>query len=215
VKSQNVLLEQDVNKDTIIPKKGANRKYHTSIFIGAGSIFGKANADSSIPMQNFKSWEFRCGTVSKIRLTNWYSLVLNTSYSRQAFFLSPDSSDIRYNKMILNNVGLSVLNRFNYGKRGNSVGKYIEIGASVQHSFMVRQKFLIMNSDDNPTYKSTKYTLSSPNFINRLNYYADLRIGFKQYVLFGRYLLTDILDKQPTGQYPAITAGLMINLGAK
>lgn len=212
--AQSTMMEQDVNQDTIIEKRGPNRLYFTSSYISAGSILGKSTADSSIDMANGKSWEFKYGISFKIRANNFYSVVLNTDYSRQSFFYEPENKKIRYDKLILNNYGIGVMNRFNFGKRGNRVGNYLEIGASGQYAFMTRKKILTEN--DSTDYKNLKVSFSAPNFVNRLNYYGDVRLGFGHYVVFGRYLLSDILnDKAKGAQLPALTVGFMYDIGAK
>jgi hypothetical protein len=108
------------------------------------------------------------------------------------------------------------MNRFNFGKRGNRVGNYLELGAFGQYAFMVRKKVLTENEDKDANFKSEKSTFTAPYEINRLNYYADARIGFGHYVVYGRYLLSDILNEKANGgQLPAITVGFMYDIGAK
>jgi hypothetical protein len=214
--AQSTMLEQDVNQDTIIEKKGPNRLYFTSSYISAGSIFGNSTADSSVEMATAKSWEFKFGFSFKIRANNFYSVVLNTDYSRQAFFYEPQKEDVKYDKLIMNNLGLGVMNRFNFGKRGNRVGNYLEVGASGQYGYMVREKILTEKHDKDAEYKSLKASFNSPNYVNRFNYYGDVRLGFGHYIVYGRYLLSDILNDKANGaQLPALTVGLMYDIGAK
>lgn len=214
--AQSVLMEQDVNQDTIIASKGANRKFFTSSYISAGSILGASTADSSVPMATGKSWEFKYGISYKIRANNFYSVVFDIDYSRQAFYQEPLDEQNKYEKYILNNAGLGLMNRFNFGKRGNRVGNYLELGASGQYAFMVRKKVLTENEDKDAIYKSLKATFNAPHEVNRLNYYADARLGFGHYIVYGRYLLSDILNEKANGgQLPAITVGFMYDIGAK
>jgi hypothetical protein len=214
--AQSTMMEQDANQDTIIEKRGPNRLYFTSSYISLGSILVNSTSDSSIEMATGKSWEFKYGVSFKIRANNFYSVVLNTDYSRQAFHYEPQDENDRYNKLILNNFGLGIMNRFNFGKRGNRVGNYLELGASGQYGFMVRKKVLTENDDKDLDYKSLKSTYNSPNYVNRLNYYGDVRLGFGHYIVFGRYLLSDILNEKAKGaQLPALTLGFMYDLGAK
>lgn len=214
--AQSVVLEQDVNQDTIVPSKGANRKFFTSSYIAAGSILGASTGDSSIAMDAGKSWELKYGISYKIRANNVYSLVFDVEYSRQAFYTEPLDAQNRYEKLILNNSGIGVMNRFNFGKRGNRVGNYLELGASGQYAFMVRKKVLTQNDKEDAPYKSLKATFNAPHEVNRLNYYADARLGFGHYIVYGRYLLSEILnDKAMGGQLPAITVGFMFDIGAK
>jgi hypothetical protein len=75
---------------------------------------------------------------------------------------------------------------------------------------------LTENEDKDANFKSEKSTFTAPYEINRLNYYADARIGFGHYVVYGRYLLSDILNEKANGgQLPAITVGFMYDIGAK
>ena len=81
---------------------------------------------------------------------------------------------------------------------------------------MVRKKILTEKNDKDAEYKSLKATFNSPNYVNRLNYYGDVRLGFGHYIVYGRYLLTDILnDKAQGAQLPALTIGFMYDIGAK
>ncbi len=212
--AQSTMMEQDVNQDTIIEKKGPNRKYFTSSYFSVGSIIGNSTGDSATAMATGKSWELKYGVSFKIRANNFYSLVLNTDYSRQAFWFEPMNT-LKYDKLILNNYGIGVMNRFNFGKRGNRVGNYLELGASGQYAFMVRRKDLT-EKKDNEEYKNIKTTYNSPNYVNRLNYYGDVRLGFGHYIIYGRYLLSDIFNEKAKGsQLPALTVGFMYDIGAK
>lgn len=214
--AQSVLLEQDVNQDTIIPSKGANRTFFTSSYFAVGSILGSSTGDSSLAMATGKSWELKYGISYKIRACNYYGVVFNFDYGRQAFYQEPVDPQNKYEKYILNNAGLGLMNRFNFGKRGNRVGNYLELGASGQYAFMVRKKVLTQKDDKDAVYKSLKATFNDPHEINKLNYYADARLGFGHYVVYGRYLLSDILNDKANGaQFPAITVGFMYDIGAK
>jgi len=214
--AQSTMMEQDVNQDTIIEKRGPNRLYFTSSYISVAGILGNSSSDSSIAMATGKSWEFKYGISFKIRANNFYSVVLNTDYSRQAFHYEPQIENVKYDKLIMNNLGLGVMNRFNFGKRGNRVGNYLELGASGQYGFMVRKKVLTEKNDKDAEYKSLKESSNGPNYVNRLNYYGDVRLGFGHYIVYGRYLLSDILNEKANGaQLPALTLGFMYDLGAK
>lgn len=214
--AQSVLMEQDVNQDTIIPEKGPNRKHFSSVYLSGGFIFGPQSPDTSIMMDGMKSWEFRYGFYNKLRLTNWYSVVFDVAYHRQAFYTETESDITKYDKLIVNNVSAGIMNRFNFGKRGNRVGNYLELGVSSDFAFMVRKKTLTTLDADNDHFKSLKQTWNNPDYVNDLNYYGDVRLGFNHYVLYGRYRLSELLNENAKGaQMPLVSAGFMFDIGAK
>ncbi len=215
-KAQSVLMEQDVNQDTIIPEKGPNRKHFSSVYFSGGFILGPQAADTSIQMDGMKSWEMRFGFYNKFKVTNWYSMVLDAAYHRQAFYTETESDITRYDKLIMNNVSAGFMNRINFGKRGDRVGNYLELGVSSDFAFMIRKKTYTTLDSDTDHFNSLKQTWNNPDYVNDLNYYGDVRLGFNHYVVYGRYRLSEIFNEGAKGaQMPVVSAGFMFDIGAK
>ena len=99
--------------------------------------------------------------------------------------------------------------RFNYGRRGNQLGKYIDLGGYgnivFDHTHFTKNK-----KADGSTIRSRTTGL---NYYQLLNYGLSARVGFNKFVLFGQYRMSNMFygDKN-LPELPRILAGLQFVL---
>lgn len=210
--AQNVVMHQTVD-DTIIPKHGPNLKNFTHYYIGYGFIAGQPEATGS-DINYGKSGNFIFGIRYKLKVCKFYAIGYDISFNTYSFNLKQDSSKITPNKIqhdkeVLNisNIGLGLYNRFNYGRRGNQIGKFVDLGAygdlKIGGTNFTRDKM------DNGNIIKT--TISKLNYLEPLNYGVFGRIGFNRYVLYGSYRLSDIFESSYIyPELPRLTIGLQI-----
>lgn len=223
--SQTVLLEQDVNADTVPPSSGPNMKSYTHSYFRYGFVVGKSDSAGTEVLPGYSN-EFSFGIRHKRKLCNFYSLGFDVFYNNVNFNLKQDSSKLFPNpvlhkkeKLSYNNLGLEIFNRFNIGKRGNVLGNFVDIagygewGFSIKHSY--RDKLSIAQAGASVRDVTNKGLL----YANNLNYGGIVRLGINRYVIYGKYRLSDIfIDSylKDTGlqysEFPRFIVGVEIGL---
>ncbi len=228
--SQTILLEEDVKADTIIPTFGPNMKNYYHFYVGYGLILGPDNIGSEI---NYgRSYDVSFGALYKRKVNNNYAVGIDLLIHQTSFNLKQDSSKILPNtsmhkneKLVFYNLSLGLYNRINYGKRGNYMGNYIDLGVRIDWPFSVvhftKDKYPVATANNGGTVRTRT---SSLIFIEGFNYSIYARMGFTRYVLTASYRLSDlfITDAEVYQQYglgietypdlPALVVGIEISL---
>ena len=202
--AQKVLLEQHVQKDSVLPSFGPNLKHFMYFDIGYGFVAGNSSFGSEIDYG--RSTSFLFGLRYKRKISNYYSLGFSLDYFNILYRLKQDSSKILpdknlHNKEILktNNFSLEFYNRINFDKRGNFMGKYIDLGFYGNLPFSSSHQY----SDDKikPNAGKTKVINTELKYLSTLNYGLSGRIGFNRLVFYATYRLSDIFKKSVGNEY--------------
>jgi len=221
--AQRVIIEQDVNADTAVPTVGKNRKNFWGSFVDVGMAIGESTGDSAPSTLIGRSWSFKYGMYYKRKISNWYSILGQLAYKRAAYHynvdeLPLDQEQLKSSKLVMNNVTGEFSNRFNFGKRGDHIGYYVEIGASADFNFMNKEKWIYTNQSDQDGayFETTKLTYHNLDYIEALAYNAHLRVGFNKLVIFGDYRLSDRFKATDRVNYQVtpLTVGLRLDFGA-
>lgn len=212
-KAQSIMLEQDVIADTTTPKFGKNRRQFVGSFLSTGSMFGSTTGDSAHTYNAGKSGSLGFGTYYKLRFSNLYSIVGSVSYRFSRYDMKPLEGQ-KYNRIITNEVMGELVQRFNYGRRGDYIGRYVELGFSADYLFNSKSKTRVNPDDPDLSYKSRKLVLVGLNYLEKVNYSAHARFGFNKYVLTFDYRLTDLVSKESNFTLPPMMIGLRVDLGA-
>jgi hypothetical protein len=215
LQAQNIIMEQNVNEDTVESSVGPNKKWHFGSAYGLHSIIGQSTGDTATSLIGGRSLGFTITTYQKRRLNNTFSLLTQITYRRDAFFFTPLNEETQYNKHINNDVLGELSLRINYGKRGNYVGYYAELGASGDYTFMTRRKAKRNEVDPALAYESIKTVQGGMKYINNFNYSAHFRLGFNKLVLTADYRLSDLTNNdQVMFDLPPLYVGLRFDFGA-
>ena len=211
---QTILLEQDIINDSIPENVGPNLKHFSHTYINYGSIIGSTSNDMEIG----KSYEFSSGLRYKYKVSGFYALGFNLSYNMQSFRIKNPNfiSGIFYDKekLVLNNFEIELYNRFNFGKRGNVIGKYIDIGAYGNYAFVTKH-YLRINNEDDPlaTSKFTEIINRKLEYTNSINYGITARVGWEWFALYGKYRFSDIINSTSLmGEMPRLTVGVELSI---
>ncbi len=202
--AQKVLLAQDVTKDTVKQTFGPNQKYFGHFYTGFGLVAGPSEAKGSA-VQNLRSNEFLFGYRYKYKVASFYALGLDLALSFQSFNLKqqagktlPNTQLYDKEKLKFTNAGLGLYNRFNFDKRGNYIGKYLDLGV---YGNWVPFKTHVYQDDHifgliGPLsgVKKVKVRETGLKYVADFNYGALARIGTNQFALYGAYRLSDLFD---------------------
>ncbi len=221
VKAQTPVIEETVPHNIEESKKGPNQKSFLHGFIGYGLILGGGEgAGGTINYGRSGGWHF--GIRKKRKFSNFYSVGYDFFYSINTFSLKQDSSKVFPNASLhtrehfrTNELGLSLFNRFNFGKRGNRIGNFLDFGVygtwviGASHTFY--DKFVIANSANASNITVTNRGLI---YVSNFNYGAQMRIGFNRFIFFGNYRISQLFNGKIAAypELPRLITGIQIGL---
>ena len=132
--AQTVLLEENPAKDTLPKIYGKNLKHFTHFYAGFGFASDNLNTDS-VKINYGLSANYFIGIRYKRKINKFYALGYDVSLSATNFNIQQntnknflDTHHYTKEKYHDASLALELYNRINIGKRGNSIGKYIDIG---------------------------------------------------------------------------------------
>jgi len=214
LKSQEVLLSQDVSGDTIVKKNGPNLRNYSHFYLSLG--FAADQAEKGAKINYGRSSNFDFGYRYKLKICNHYAMGTDLWWGTNGFNMKqantkilPDTLINDKEKFTFYHFGLSYYNRINYGKRGNHVGNYIDVGAYGQWIYSLVHYTKNKMPNDNIVETYTK----------GLNYYfpfvwgVNARIGFNRYIITASYRMSDYFKssyKYP--ELPRLSVGVQVGL---
>lgn len=213
--SQKTLIKEDVGDRLYDDKWGLNKQYFGQWFASIGPIFGNPeNKGGKIILGS--SWYFNTGFRFKYKVNNFYSLVGDYSYKMNSFRIKQNKDKQVPNK-ILNDqekltfhaMGLDIYNRFNFGKRGNHLGKYIGLGVYGNWNFSAAH---VTKNDINDN-ENIKTKRTGMDYYSPLSYGLTGRIGVNHILLFCKYRSSKLFTKKSKlPELPRFKAGLQLGL---
>ena len=199
--AQQVVLAQDVAKDSVQRNFGPNRRHFTHLFVGYGLVAGASEAGSEIKYLNSHEWQF--GFRYKFKVSNFYALGLEATLNPQTYYLKqtpektlPNFIQHDVEKLKFTNAGLGFYNRFNFGKRGNYIGNFLDLG--IYGNWMPVKAHIYQDDDlfglvgSLSGVKNVKVRENGLKYVEDFNYGVLARLGFNRYVFYGSYRLSNL-----------------------
>lgn len=222
--AQEVLLEENVvAEDTTKETFGPNRQHFIHIYALGGFVIGYPSNDKA-GINHGSSFQYGLGTRYKLKCSSVYSVVADIQYNALFFNLAqtddktvPTTEEHDDEKFNLHHFSLSLHNRFNFGKRGNHVGTFLDLGAYGNWSFIT--KHIYKNEYDEPDEagaKKRKVVNRNLSYMRPFHYGFGFRFGINRYVLYGRYRFSDLFnngtytESRDFAELPRIIIGLQI-----
>ncbi len=209
--AQSTLLQEDPGAEKNQPTNGPNLKNFKHFYVSFGLV--DAIKEDYADFEFGKSNEITIGQRYKRKITNWYSVGITAEFAITNYHVNPDSLQfLNSNKELIrtNNLGIGLYNRFNYGRRGNRIGKFVEFGLYGQWAMNIKEVY------DYDYFNSARAKLKvvNPDYYNRLNYGFNAAVGFNRYVLTFRYRLSELVknSQAPYQGVPPIVFGLQIGI---
>ena len=211
---QRVVLRMSPAADTLEPSSGPNYKHYVHSFMSFGTspLSGDVGGKTKPGLDHF-SFGYR----TKLRLAEHFAIGYDLAYSSESFNLkqeltktSPDNGIYDSQRLIFHSIRGGLYMRFNAGRRGNSLGKYLDLGGFGEWVFGHTQ-FTKFKLSDNSVVRVRRSKLE---YYQPFNYGLSARLGFNQFILFGNYRMSDIFFK-PYGfvEMPRLMVGLQFVLG--
>ncbi len=220
--AQTVLMEEDSYYEK--PSFGLNYRHYVHSYIGI-DFFSVNPIEEQLSIKYGLSRTFSFGYRYKLKITNWLATGADIKYSSTRYSLAntftpfENISEIKHNSDAIKfgTLGPEIYLRLNFGRRGNSIGKFVDIGAYI-NGLIFSQHIYKENINSNPYQASTtKVTNSQLDYLENYYYGAKLRFGYKQFVLSFDYRYSDLFKSEIKNELgikelPRFSIGLQIGL---
>lgn len=181
-------------------EEGPNTKFHGGAVLGAGMLFSIDEADSA--QTTTGSWHLIYGIYGKHKLNRHLSAGWEIAYHRNVFSIKQDSSanvfspgfEFDSDKFRWNHIGLGGFLRFNVGKRGNVLGKHLDLGGRIKYGVAVNRKLITKDgaSPANLGSGQQEQIFKKLDFINNWQYEGFVRVGIQTFGIFVNYRASDL-----------------------
>ena len=202
--AQRVVMHKDVRTQLLRNSDneyGPNTRHFFSTFVSYGVIMPVNESDSVAVRENGSSNVFSGGWRYKRRLAEHFGIGLDVLYMHQSFRIKQDADKNIFSpgfqndlqKLSFNTIGLGSYARLNIGKRGNTIGKYIDLGGDAHYVFSDRllTKNTVSPSTNNGAHQA-KTSLQKLDYVAPAQLFILARIGYNGIALAGRYRFSDI-----------------------
>ena len=221
VSAQEVLIFQNVQKDTSDLTYGPNQKYYTSSYLAFGFIFGTTDSSGSDLRWN-RSIELESGARFKQQFGPLYALGYDFGINIKNYNIKQHPDKVfggqithKNEHLFTLNLRFLLFNRFNFAvQRGNHLGKYIDLGAYAEYMPWGRHIFKD-TLDGGYGFRVQRTSFGKLEYVNRLNYGLSARAGVSILSFFFNYRLSDMLrkkDKFPYPELPRFSAGVSFDI---
>ncbi|WP_201982280.1 hypothetical protein [Hymenobacter rubidus] len=194
--AQQVLVQANVADDTVKTTFGPNRRYFGHFFAGFGLVAGPAGIGAT-PRYGPRASELRGGGRFKVRLNQTFALNMDAGYAYLHYALAqtaqktfPTATLHLQETLGLHQAFGEISLRVNAGRRGNAVGRYLDLLAG---GAWVVATTHTMEDTPAPGIGSVETTEYGLPYLKRWKGVAGVRLGIDRYALVGRYRLTSAL----------------------
>jgi len=191
--AQQVLVQANVADDTVKTAFGPNRRYFGHLYLGYGLVAGPAGSGAGL-RHGLHSTELRGGGRLKVRLSQALALNLDAGYAYLRYDLAqndqktvPTPAQHRRENLGLHQLYSEISLRLNAGRRGNSVGSYLDLLAG---GTWVAATSHTTEDDPAPGIGSVETTERDLPYLRRWSGGVGARLGFDRYALAARYRLS-------------------------
>ena len=192
-RAQQVLVQGTVAEDTVKNAYGPNRRYFGHLYMGYGLVAGPAGAGAGL-RYGLPSSELRAGGRLKFRLSQALACNVDLGYAFQRYELAqnarktvPTAQLHRQERLARQLLYSEVSIRLNAGRRGNAIGRYLDLLAS---GGWVAATSHVTEDEPGPGIRSVETTERGLPYLRRWTGGVGARLGIDRYALVGRYRLT-------------------------
>lgn len=212
INSQTPVLTEEVDLESELPKYGPNRQNFSQFYISYGVPFGKAEGEL-MEVNVIKSSYFDLGFRYKYKLLRWNSVGINLSYQYNSYRLKiDDKSNLIIHdkdKIKTNSIALGIFDRINFGKTGNYLGTFLDLGVYGEYTYS-RNYWYKDKQQNGEIFEGLTKKLNS---LEKFNYGLFANMGKNKVVVFAKYRLSDlVIDKTKFDEMPRFVAGVQLGI---
>lgn len=218
--SQNMIMDEKPDSLYNISKWGKNRVNFIHFYGSYGLVAGAAEGNAyDVKYGLSREWKF--GIRYKLRICNFYAMGFDFAIAQSRFRFAQNSSNTFPDTVMhdqeylgLSTLGLDYYNRFNFGKRGDVVGKYLDLGVYATYAFSTYHRFVDKLTTPYLGSSKTNTKLYDLDYINDIQWGFKARIGYDRFALWGTYRMSDWFNsKTPSGiELPRAMVGIEMGL---
>ena len=223
VSAQVILIQENVNADTVLSDVGPNRRKYSSGFYSIGMLFGQPDSTGSA-INSKSSFHFQLGGRTKYKLNNVFSWGIENMLDYKSFRIKQNDEktfggDVIHKKetFIVLSYELLLFTRINFDpKRGDHLGKYLDLGAYGGFNFIKRHK-VVDTVNTQYGFERGKYIMSNLKYVEKFNYGVTARIGWWGLSLYCNYRLSNLFKRYQSINYqelPRFEAGINIDIAS-
>jgi hypothetical protein len=199
---------------------GPNRRRYNHPYVGFGvtyDIYESGFADNIVMGLPHRSFMFSSGYTAKLKLSRVFSLGFDYSLNAKNISVTQigqinqlsDANTFNREKFSFFNLGAAPWLRINFDKkRGDVLGKYIDLGGYANWHFAHRHR--LKHKSGHWTGRSNKIqTNYKPDYVNNYEYGAVLKIGLGKVIFYNQFRLSQQLNIQGI-DLPRFTSGMLI-----
>lgn len=213
ISAQVVLLEEEVKLDDKKPRFGQNLAYYNHFFLDLSFPVFENQPGSEIKYGS--SLNYTLGFRNKFKLCKYDDIGFEVFFNKSRFSMDESvygMDDIYPTEKLLYKFGafgVSAFNRINFGKRGNMIKGFIDLGGYADlHS---RKRRVLQYK--NPQEEKVQIITSRLKQINDFQYGVFARIGWKSLALKASYRLSNYFKDEPVmAEFPRLSIGAEIGL---
>lgn len=202
--AQNVMINEKPENLYQVSKWGQNRTNFIQVFGSYGLVIGAPDGDAyDLKYGLSRDWKF--GMRYKLKLTNHYAMGADLSIANCRYRFAQYGSNsfpdlLMHDKeyLSISSFGLDYFNRINFGKRGNSIGKYFDFGLFGTVNYLARQSYWDNLTTSYNGSTKTKTTLYNLDYIADLNWGLKARIGTGKFALWTSYRMSNLINSKLT-----------------
>ncbi len=218
--SQKVVISKDVDKQ-YEGNHGPNMRHYGYFYSGLG-VVADYDEEAGSAIKFWGSGEYTVGYRYKLKLLSFYALGLDASFSHTRYNYEKDDINVfdpanpltyaqneKRHLLVNNALGLEIYQRINFGRRGNTLGNYLDVGIMGNWNHTVKE-VIVKEYDDNAYYAGKSRLVNRKlDFPEPFSYAVSARIGHNKFDIYGRYRLSDYFkDGYDIPELPRLTLGL-------
>ncbi len=203
----------EVNTDTSETENfGPNQANYMHYYFGIGILPMTGQAGGLI--MPFSSSDLVTGILYKRKWSEVFSSGFGVAYHNQSFRLQqttnkvlPDTILNEKESLLASSLQAEIYQRFNFGKRGDIIGAFLDLGAGA--NFFVRMQHETVNTNSN----GVVVTVNEKKLLyNQKNYFHLLaRLGYNRWILYAQYRLNPLISlSSGLPKLPPLSIGIQI-----
>jgi hypothetical protein len=220
--AQDIVLDKNVDKQ-YTEEKGPNMPRYRHIYLGLAMVVPYNNLPGS-GIDLGRSAEILIGYRYKVKLSSFYAIGFDISNRFVRFGIKSEEDlpvDINSNPLSqaslvdklglsLTSMGLEAYNRFNFGKRGNTLGNYLDIGIKEEWNYG-RKMIIKDDAPDGSYFEKSRKVEKKLLFIEKFSTILTARIGINKVSIYGNYRISDLITSgYLTPELPPLTTGIQV-----
>ncbi len=201
--SQNTSDNESYTGGKYSPEYGPDKKHFFHSFISYGFYVSKSEGEGVDILYGYSN-SFTFGLRYKYEFSGHLAVGIETGYEYTTFKLKqeksklvPDTAIHDKEKFKLNNWNFGLFFRIKYREKRNTAGNFIDIGMFGNWLFDVKHQYSenVDLSNQPAGYKKLKIKHDDLNYFSKFHYGTMLKIGFSNFVIYGKYRLSDLFTK--------------------